>query len=165
MTTSAKTFAAELKHEAVKTQKMLERVPMEKATWKPHEKSMTLERLARHVAEMSEWATMTIKTDELDLSKVYTPNPVMNTTEELVSFFKLKNEEAIAALENVNEEEMKKPWTLRNGEQIYFSQAKALVMRDMVMNHIIHHRGQLSVYLRLLDIPVPGPYGPSADEH
>ena len=159
-----KSFVEELKYESTKTQKMLERVPLDKGSWKPHEKSMTLERLARHVAEMSEWATITVTEDELDFAKPITPNPEMQTTEELISFFKLKNEAAIVALEKTSDEELQKPWTLRRGEFIIFTQPKGKVLRDMVMNHIIHHRGQLSVYLRLLDVSVPGAYGPSADE-
>lgn len=159
-----KSFVEELKYESTKTQKMLERVPLDKGSWKPHEKSMTLERLARHVAEMSEWATITVTEDELDFAKPITPNPEMKTTEELISFFKLKNDAAIVALEKTSDEELQKPWTLRRGEFIIFTQPKGKVLRDMVMNHIIHHRGQLSVYLRLLDVSVPGAYGPSADE-
>lgn len=159
-----KSFVEELKYESTKTQKMLERVPLDKGSWKPHEKSMTLERLARHVAEMSEWATITVTEDELDFAKPITPNPEMQTTEELISFFKLKNEAAIVALEKTSDDELQKPWTLRRGEFIIFTQPKGKVLRDMVMNHIIHHRGQLSVYLRLLDVSVPGAYGPSADE-
>ena len=159
-----KSFVEELKYESTKTQKMLERVPLDKGSWKPHEKSMTLERLARHVAEMSEWATITVTEDELDFAKPITPNPEMKTTEELIRFFKLKNEAAIVALEKTSDEELQKPWTLRRGEFIIFTQPKGKVLRDMVMNHIIHHRGQLSVYLRLLDVSVPGAYGPSADE-
>lgn len=162
--TSAKTFAAELKHEAASTEKMLSRVPLEKGSWKPDEKSMTLERLARHVAEMSEWATITANHDELDFTKNTTPNPEMKTTEQLLAFFKEKNDAAIAALENMPEGDISKPWTLRSGEHIIFTLPKGIVLRTMVMNHIVHHRGQLSVYLRLLGVPVPGMYGPSADE-
>jgi len=161
--TPAKTFAAELKYEADKTSKILSRVPLDKGSWKPHDKSMSLERLARHVAELSEWATVTVTTDELDLTK-FAPNPEMKTTEQLLSFFKTKNDEAVAALENTTDEELRKMWTLRAGSHTIFTLPKGVVLRDTVMNHIVHHRGQLSVYLRLLDVPVPGMYGPSADE-
>lgn len=161
--TPAKTFAAELKYEADKTSKILARVPLDKGSWKPHEKSMSLERLARHVAELSEWATVTVTRDELDITK-FAPNPEMKTTEQLLAFFKEKNDEAVAALENAKDDELKKMWTLKAGNHVIFTLPKAIVLRDTVFNHIIHHRGQLSVYLRLLDVAVPGMYGPSADE-
>ena len=82
----------------------------------------------------------------------------------MLSFFKTKNDEAVAALENTTDEELRKMWTLRAGSHTIFTLPKGVVLRDTVMNHIVHHRGQLSVYLRLLDVPVPGMYGPSADE-
>jgi uncharacterized damage-inducible protein DinB len=156
---------AELKGEAAKTRKMLALVPVsEKADWAPHAKSMKLGRLALHVAELAGWAGWTITTDELDFSKNYTPTPTPKTTEELLAIHDKKVEESLKALENVTDEELSKPWTLRNGAEIYFTLPKKVVVRDMCYNHIVHHRGQLSVYLRLLNIPIPGMYGPSADE-
>lgn len=159
----AAAFIAELRQEAQSARKCLERVPEDKFEYKPHEKSMTFGQLATHVAEMVGWATVTVKTDQLDFATDYKPfEPKTNA--ELVEFFEKNLSEAIEALENTSDEEMMQDWTLRNGEQIYFTMPRVQVMRGMVFNHIIHHRGQLSVYMRLNDIPVPSLYGPSADE-
>lgn len=161
---TTQTLLAELKQEAAGTKRILERVPMDKLTWKPHEKSMAIGRLAVHVAEMTEWLTMTITSNELDFSKVpYNPT-VVTSTEELIQLFETKLNAATKALETATDEDLKEMWTLRNGEHIIFTLPKAAVIRSMVFNHIVHHRAQLTVYLRLLDIPVPGLYGPSADD-
>ncbi len=162
--TPVKTFLGELKSEAAKTRKMLQCVPLERGSWKPHEKSMTLERLTRHVAEMTGWVSFTIKTEELDFAKSYTPHPEMKSQEQLLAFFDELLTEAISVLGSTTDADLQKMWTMRNGEQIFFTLPKGVVLRDMVLNHIIHHRGQLSVYLRLLEVPIPGMYGPSADE-
>lgn len=163
-TTVGKVYALELQNEATATRKIIERLPEDKFDWQPHEKSMNLARLAGHVVEMIGWTIPTIKQDELDFSKMdYTP-PVYTKTSELLDKFDKNIADATEALSNVSDEDMAKQWTLRNGEQVYFTMSRVAVMRSMVMNHIIHHRGQLSVFIRLLDIPVPEIYGPSADE-
>lgn len=155
---------AELKQEAASTRKMLERVPTEHLGWRPHEKSMTLRSLAGHVAELTGWTAMTVHTDELDFAATaYTP-PAVESTEDLLKIHDEHLEKAVAALENISEEDLNKIWTLRNGEQIFLQQPKKVVLRGMCYNHVYHHRGQLSVFLRLLNVPVPGMYGPSADE-
>jgi len=160
----ATAFLAELENEAKVTRTCLERVPADKFDWKPHEKSMTFGRLASHVAEMFGWTESTVKHDVLDFATMeYTPFEP-KTTEELVAFFDDHISKAKAALAETSDEAFMKDWTMRNGEQVYFTMPKVAVMRSFVMNHIIHHRGQLSVYLRLNDIPVPALYGPSADE-
>lgn len=157
-------LAAELNQEAGSIRKMLERLPTEKMSWKPHEKSMSLERLAGHLIEMMLWTGPTINTDELDFAKVdYKPTTYANASE-LVADFDKHLAETLEILNNAPNEIMGNNWSLKQGEQIYFTMPKAVVMRAFVMNHIIHHRGQLSVYMRLLDIPVPSIYGPSADE-
>ena len=157
-------LAAELKHEAISARKMLERIPGDKLAWKPHEKSMTLERIASHIVEMVGWTKETLTHDELDFSKFdYTPKQYTDSTQ-LVADFDKNIAESIEILNDTTNETMAGNWTMRNGEQIYFTMPKAAVMRSFVMSHIIHHRGQMSVYLRLLDIPVPSIYGPSADE-
>lgn len=157
-------FASELEGEAVSIRKMLERIPTEKLSWKPHEKSMTLDRLAGHIVEMLMWTSVTLNADEMDFSTIdYTPK-VYTEASELVADFDKNLSENIEMLNSAPNEIMSNNWSLRNGEQVYFTMPKAVVMRSMVMNHIIHHRGQLSVYLRMLDIPVPSIYGPSADE-
>jgi uncharacterized damage-inducible protein DinB len=159
----AAAFIAELQQEAQTTRKCLERVPEDKFDYKPHEKSMTFGQLATHVAEMVGWATVTVKTEQLDFATDYQPFEA-KTNAELVEFFEKHLSEAVEALENTSDEEMMENWTLRNGETVYFTMPRIQVLRGMVFNHIIHHRGQLSVYLRLNDIPVPSLYGPSADE-
>lgn len=154
----------ELKQEAANTRKMIERVPMDKADWKPHDKSMALGRLAMHVIDMHNWVTVTINQDELDLAKPYDSPKFPATNAELVAILDRIVETAIQTLESTTDEELSKPWSLRNGEQIYFTMPKKVVLRSMCYNHIIHHRGQLSVYLRLLDVAIPGMYGPSYDD-
>jgi uncharacterized damage-inducible protein DinB len=157
-------FINELSHEAEVTRKCLERVPEDKFDWKPHEKSMPMGRLASHIAEMFGWTPATLQEPELDFSKFdYKPYDPP-TTADLLEYFDKNVAEAIETLKNTADEVFMENWTMRNGEQIYFTLPKIAVMRSFVMNHIVHHRGQLSVYLRLNDIPVPSIYGPSADE-
>lgn len=158
-------FINELQHEAMTTRKILERIPPEKFDWKPHEKSMTMKSLATHVADMFNWIPMTLETDEIDFAKGY-DQPKAETTEEMVAMLDKNVAAAKESLEKITDDEIfMQPWTLRNGEQVLLQMAKIAVLRGMVMNHIVHHRGQLSVYLRMNDIPVPAMYGPSADEH
>ena len=155
---------AEIEHEATTTRTCFERIPAEKFDWKPHEKSMAFWALASHVAEMFGWTPATMEQAELDFSKMdYKPfDP--KTSEELVEFLDKNVAEAVTTLKNSSDERFMENWTMRNGETVYFTMPKVAVMRSFVMNHIIHHRGQLSVYLRLNDIAVPAIYGPSADE-
>lgn len=158
------TLAMELKQEAATTRKCLERLPSEKFDWKPHEKSMTLGRLAGHIVEMFLWVKETVEKDELDFAKIdYTPTEYKDAAQ-LVADLDAKVDEAAEILSDAPNEAMGENWALKNGEEVYFELPKAAVLRGMVMNHIVHHRGQLSVYMRLLDVPVPGLYGPSADE-
>ncbi|HEY6063734.1 MAG TPA: DinB family protein [Chitinophagaceae bacterium] len=157
-------FIAELKHESSLTRKMLERVPMDKKDWKPHEKSMTLGRLATHVAEIPHWTSDIIHIDDFDFQKNYKPGTAPSTQEELIKIFQEKLDTAIADLEKMKDEDFKKMWVVRSGEQVYFNLPKVAAIRGWSFSHLFHHRGQLSVYLRLLDVPIPGMYGPSADE-
>lgn len=157
-------FAAELKQEAISTRKMLERIPGEQFQYKPHEKSMPLLGLATHIPDMIGWVDATINHDELDFEKHdFTPKEFSDASE-LVAYFDNNLSTALEVLSSVSNEAMMQSWRLRNGEKILLELPKAAVMRSMVMNHFIHHRGQLAVYLRMLDIPVPSIYGPSADE-
>ena len=157
-------IAAELKQEMATTRKMLERLPADKLTWKPHEKSMTLERLAGHIVEMIMWTGATLGADELDFAKFDYKPKVYTDAADLVADLDKNTSDAIEVLTNSSDETLAENWTMRNGEQVYFTMPKTLVMRSFVMNHIIHHRGQLSVYMRLLDLPLPSIYGPTADE-
>ncbi len=151
----------EWEQELASTRKILQNVPGN-FDWMPHEKSMSLGRLATHVAEIPSWMTVTLETDELDFSKGYTPN-VCKTTEDLLTLFDKSAAESKIILHAITEEKMKENWTMRNGEQVYFTMPKAVVLRTWVFSHLVHHRAQLGVYLRLLDVPLPGTYGPSAD--
>lgn len=154
---------SELQHEAATTRKVLERIPAETFGWKPHEKSMTMGQLSAHVADMFGWFSATLESDELDFAAGYDqPNPA--TTEELTALLDKNVAAAIGSLEKTDDETFMQNWTLRSGEQVFFTMMRVQVLRGMVMNHIIHHRGQLSVYLRMNDLPLPGMYGPSADE-
>lgn len=158
------TIWAELQHEAASTRKLLERIPFEKADFKPHEKSMKLRDLARHVAEISGWWKECLVNDVLDFAASdFTPK-VYESLDEILALHDKHITQAEQILKDTPESEFAKPWTMRNGEQIYFTMPKAAVVRTWCMNHLYHHRGQLTVYLRLLDVPLPGTYGPSADE-
>lgn len=160
----ASSLIAELEKEAATARKCLERVPAEKFAWKPHEKSMAFGALAVHIAEMFGWTPVTLQQPELDFAKFdYKPYEPA-TTEDLLEYFDKNYAEALEVLKSTGDETFLENWTMRNGEKVYFTAPKAAVMRGFVMNHIVHHRGQLSVYLRLNDIPVPSIYGPSADE-
>ena len=157
------TLLPEFDQEMSNTRRALERVPMDKPDWKPHPKSMALGRLAIHLAELPGWAHVTVTTDELNFADGYNPAKA-ETTEELLALFDKNVAAARAALAGAGGEAWHKPWTLRMGDQKIFTLPKIAVHRAFTMNHIIHHRGQLTVYLRLNDVPVPSIYGPSADE-
>lgn len=162
--TIATALITEMEHEARVTRTCLERVPAEKFDWKPHDKSMAFGRLASHVAEMFAWTPSTMEHAELDFSKMDYKPFEPKTTEELLEFFDKNVSEAVESLKSSADDRFMENWTMRNGETVYFTMPKVAVMRSFIMNHIIHHRGQLSVYLRLNDIAVPAIYGPSADE-
>jgi uncharacterized damage-inducible protein DinB len=155
-------FVKEVEQESVATRKMLERIPPETFDWKPHEKSMSMRRLAVLVADIFGWLEFMIDRDELDFAKGYA-QPEPKTTDELVDFFDKKLAAGLASLKNAEDTVFSEKWTLRNGDAIYMTTSKLDVVRQTI-NHMVHHRGQLSVFLRLKDIPVPPIYGPSADE-
>ena len=153
----------EMDHEAQTTRNMLERVPNDKYDWKPHEKSMTIEQLTTHIAELPTWVSMVLTTSELDFaSSPYEPKKIART-DDLLKLFEESLADGKAHLSKANEKDLEPNWTLRNGEQIYSVNTKGEVIR-MTYCQIVHHRAQLGVYLRLLNIPIPGSYGPSADE-
>ena len=154
---------AELKHEAAGTRKLLSLIPFEKADFKPHEKSMTLKRLATHVAEIAGWWKTCLLEDELDFAKSEYKPKDLRSTEEIVALHDQLTANAEKILSDVSDEEFQKPWTMRTGETIYFTMPKAAVVRTWCMSHLYHHRGQLTVYLRMLNVPLPSTYGPSAD--
>jgi len=154
----------EFDHEMATTRKTLERIPEDKLGWKPHEKSMSLGRLTGHVAELPGFGAMTVLTDSLNLSAGgYTPLTATSRKEALDVFDK-RAAEARAAIAGASDEHLLKPWSLEYQGKTVFTMPRIGALRTMMMSHIIHHRAQLGVYLRLNNVPVPPMYGPSADE-
>ncbi len=155
----------EYDHEMVTTRKLLERVPLEEAQWKPHTKSMTLGDLAAHIAEIPGWVGTIVNAPFVDLAAdADHVRAGYATTEELLAAFDRNVAKARAAIDSKSDLDMMESWSLKNGETVILSMPKAGVLRSFLLNHVIHHRGQLSVFIRLKDIPVPMIYGPSADE-
>lgn len=157
-------YIAHLKSESISTKKMLERVPMDNPDWKPHEKSMPIGRLATHIAENLAWISTIINNDEYDFLVNKFSTYVAGSTEELLTILQTSTDQALQSLEAIDISEFDKIWTVKFGDTIGFQAPKKAAIRGWAFDHLIHHRGQLSVYLRLLDIPVPGMYGPTADE-
>ena len=153
----------EMDQEAQTTRKMLERVPNDNWDWKPHEKSMNMKRLTVHIAELPSWVTMGLTTDGIDFAATpYEPTPVNNKSE-LLRLFEQSLESGRTVLQNAKEADLLPTWTLRTGDKVHGVMTKYEVIRHS-FSQTIHHRAQLGVYLRLLNIPIPGSYGPSADE-
>ncbi len=154
---------AELNHEAGHTRRLLAVVPEDKFDWQPHAKSMTLGRLTGHIAEIPGWAPMMAGKDELDFADNDFKPVQPATVEELLD----SHDQTVAvfnqALDGCDDATLMKPWTMKNGDHVYFSMPCAVAMRGFILNHIVHHRGQLSVYLRELEVPLPKVYGPTAD--
>lgn len=161
--TQALQFLNEINREAAATRKILAAVPIEKADWKPHEKSMTLGRLATHVAEIPSWFKVTLQEDVLDFAASEFMPYVAKSNDELLQMLDKNLKTAEAILSTFPDEKMQDLWTMRAGETVFFSLPKEEVARTWCMNHWYHHRAQLGVYLRLLNVPLPGTYGPSAD--
>jgi uncharacterized damage-inducible protein DinB len=157
----------EFDHEMANTRKTLERVPEDKFGWKPHTKSPTLGWLASHLAELPTWTVMSLERDSIDLAPVGGSPPRRDEAknrQELLARFDEHVAAARAALAAAGDEQFLKPWSLLKGGQTLMTLPKVAVVRTWVLNHSIHHRAQLGVYLRLNDVPVPALYGPSADE-
>lgn len=152
----------EFDHEMATTRKLLERVPDDKFDWKPHTKSFSMGQLAQHVATLPMWGSF-LKESEFDLAGEF-QTPTLTSRAELLSAFDKEAAGARAQIAGMSDAELMAPWALKRGKETLFSMPKASVWRTFFMNHVVHHRGQLSVYLRLNDVPVPSMYGPSADE-
>lgn len=157
------TLIAELDQEAPATRKTLERVPKDKFEWKPHAKSMAMGRLATHIAEVPAWGKVTIAQDTIALDSSFEPT-ILGSVSEVLDLFDKNVSTFRELLTTTPDEEFERTWTMTHSGKEVFADAKLSVVRRMVMNHLIHHRGQLSVYLRLNDVPLPMTYGPSADE-
>lgn len=164
MSRIAEGIVAEFGFESANTRKMLERLPEDKFDWSPHDKSMTLGRLATHLAEMPQWAETILDQDELDLSTSDYQPVVADSVAELLEIFDSNGEAFVAKVGERSDEEMLAAWTLRVGEKVFGTQPKVAALRSFILSHALHHRGQLSVYLRLLDVPLPQVYGPTADD-
>ena len=156
-------FKQQFIEEGATTRKMLSRIPEDKFDYKPHEKSMDMKRLTTHIADLPGWIQMTFNSDGLDFAQPY-EQPQINTKEDLLNYFEKRYADGLSVLVPENEARLYDPWTLRNGEKIYSSDPRIEVIK-MSLSQQIHHRAQLGVYLRLLNIPIPGSYGPSADEN
>lgn len=158
----------EFDHEMASTRKTLERVPEGKPDFKPHVKSMPLGRLAGHVAEIPGWAKETIQLDSLEIhppgSSAEQMALQMTSRKQLLEEFDKRAAAGRAAIASASDEQLMKPWSLVAGGKTVFTLPKIAVLRGFVMNHLIHHRAQLGVYLRLNDVALPSIYGPSADE-
>ena len=153
----------EMEAEAVITRKMLHLVPVDKLAWKPHDKSMSMQNLAVHIAELPSWVSMGLSTTGIDFATMdYKPTPVKNN-DELIALFETSYKAGHVALQNATEDDLLPEWTMRSGEQIHSVMTKYEVIRHS-FSQTTHHRAQLGVYLRLNNIPIPGSYGPSADE-
>lgn len=152
----------EMEEQAAITKTFMELVPTDKADWKPHEKSMKLVALASHVAELPGWVELTLTTEELDFETApYTPNPI-NSPQDLLDLLQRNVENGKKALLEADEAALDENWTLRSGDIIHSVSTKGEVIR-MAYNQVVHHRAQLGVYFRLLGIPVPPSFGPTAD--
>lgn len=162
----AHALLSELEHEAATTRRLLALIPEDRASWKPHDKSMPLGRLALHLAELPYWAVMTMARTELDMKPAPGQQETPRTFESAASLLHVFDENVRNAhkmIELASAEDFNVPWTLKNGNEIIFSLPRMSVLRTWIISHLVHHRGQLSVYLRMLDVPLPSIYGPTAD--
>lgn len=162
--TIAEVLLVDFDAEIASTRRTLERIPEDDPNWKPAEKSMPIGRLALHVARLPMFCTRIMTTPELDMSKEKFPDFIFESTAHLLSELDKAAAEAKAAVAAASDEELKKNWRLLFGGKTIVDAPKMALYRTMFLNHLVHHRAQLGVYLRLLEKPVPGLYGPSADE-
>lgn len=153
----------EFDHEMQTTRRTLERVPEDKLGWKPHQKSMSLGGLATHLATINHWVDATMGMDAFDVAGV-PPNPELKSRAEILAAFDQNAASARKAIAGASDADLMKPWSLLSSGKAVFTLPRIAVLRSFILNHTIHHRGQLSVYLRLNDVAVPSIYGPSADE-
>jgi uncharacterized damage-inducible protein DinB len=163
--TFAESLLPEFDHEMKTTRSLLERVPDDRAGWKPHGRSMSLGQLAIHLASLNRFAVSAVRDDEFDFTSPTTPKfPTWESSAQTLATFDELRDEARSAIAGVSDAALASVWTLRAGDRVVVAMPKRVILRSLVMNHVIHHRGQLSVYLRLNDVPLPSIYGPTADE-
>jgi uncharacterized damage-inducible protein DinB len=155
---------AELTHEGATTRRLLERLPQDRLGWQPHQKSMTLGRLATHIAEIPGWVGSIVEKDEFDVgASGYTPATV-GSVAEILAMFDKNLAMATGALKRQGNDRLLAKWQFKKNGQVVVEMPRLGMIRSFLMNHLIHHRGQLSVYLRLQNVPLPSIYGPTADE-
>jgi len=158
----------EFDHEMTNTRRTLERVPDSAFDWAPHEKSLSMQALVSHLANLPSWAALTIEQDSVDMAPLDGSEPprteALSSTAQVVETFDLNVVAARAAIAGASDEKLMETWSLLSGGEVMLAMPKVAVLRSFVMNHLIHHRAQLTVYLRLNDVPLPALYGPSADE-
>lgn len=155
---------AELAHEGATTRRLLERLPQDRLGWQPHQKSMTLGRLATHIAEIPGWVGSIVEKDEFDLgASGYVP-PTLGSVAEIIAMFDKSVAMATETLKRQSNDRLLAKWQLKKNGKLVVEMPRLGMIRSFLMNHLIHHRGQLSVYLRLQNVPLPSIYGPTADE-
>jgi uncharacterized damage-inducible protein DinB len=160
-------YVAEFGQEMATTRALLARVPEARAEWRPHPKSRPLGELAQHIANLVGYAEPIVRRTEWDASASGGAQPAMapfSSTAALLASFDANVISARAAIAAATDAEMAEPWALKRGSTVIFALPRAVALRTFLLNHLVHHRGQLSVYLRLLDVPLPSVYGPTADE-
>lgn len=162
--TDKQLLIGEIKREASNTRRMLERLQDQHLLWKPHPKSYATVELAQHVSNIPVWITLILQSEGLDLASPLPKVEIVKTAHALLEFFDATLTKCLNAIDQAPEEELEQTWNLTKGDTTLMKAPRKIVMRYFALNHIVHHRGQLSVYLRMQDIPVPGMYGPSADE-
>lgn len=161
--TAMRLALGDLEAELAGTRLVLARLPQDRLSWKPHEKSFSVMELGIHLANLLQWLVATIRDSEFDMAAA-PDRDVPETVAALLELYDRRVEETREAAANMTVDDLLSDWTLRNGDHVIFTQTRSLVLRGFVLSHMIHHRGQLTVYLRMLDIPLPPVYGPTADE-
>ena len=162
--TLIESIALEFDHEAQTTRRQLERLPDDKLDWRPHEKSFTARGLASHIVECVGWASVIFGMDEFDIDPATYQSYQAASVADLLKTFDEKVADGTRVLARATDTDLQQLWRLKIKGRVRFEKPRMAVFRDFTLSHVIHHRGQMSVYLRLLDIPVPGSYGPTADE-
>jgi uncharacterized damage-inducible protein DinB len=162
--TTAEVLLVDFDAEIANTRRTLERIPENDPQWKPHEKSMPIGRLALHTAQLPRFCTQIFSTPELNMAKQKWPDIIFESTAHLLSTLDESAREAAAVVASSSEEHLKEHWRLLFGDKLIIDAPRVVLYRTMFLNHLVHHRAQLGVYLRILGIAVPGLYGPSADE-
>jgi uncharacterized damage-inducible protein DinB len=163
----AETLLPEFDHEMANTRKVLECIPDDKLDWQPHPRSHTIGWNANHVADIPNWLAMTLTQPSLDIAPVGGERylfPKLASRQEILELFDRNVAAARKAITEIKDEDVGQPWTLSQGGKPFFTMPRSAVVRGMVLNHLMHHRAHIIVYLRLNDVPVPGMYGPSGDE-